>query len=151
MKKAIMLLMVCLFVLLSVASVSAWNWQEARGEIVKAKIQNVQTFTSNDLLEADKVLSVVNSNELALSYIDRADIDCLNVKTESRKISLVFDGDQVIEDSGRCKYQIKTKESDLNALWEKYNSGKDITVKELRQRFKIPINLYWKIVLNLWE
>ena len=152
MKKIIMLIMITL--LLSSVALS-WNWQESRGSVVRERLNLVtEEITSpdkiEDRLEAQNVLSLVNSNEQALSYIERSGIDCLTVKTEDRNVNLAYEEGYIIEDDGTCRYYVRTTEESLSMLWEDYNSNISITMSDIKEAFEIPMSLYWKVIINIW-
>jgi len=151
--KKIMILIIVSLLVCSLAT--AWNWQETRGFKVQERLNLfTEDITSldkiEDRLEAQNVLSLVNSNDQALSLIERSGIDCLTVKTEDRNVNLAYEEGYIVEDDGTCRYYVTTTEEDLNTLWNDYNSGNSITMSDIKSSFDIPMRLYWKVIINIW-
>jgi len=146
MKKLIIFTII--FILL-ISSVQALNWRVLFDEIDYPNRFDSQSLTV-DLIDEGEIVNLINNNRDALKYINKAEIEQLTIKTEQRSIYLEYINGKVFIADRNGGYKIKTTEEDLNQILEKYQNGEMITLDEIRDRFKIPFGLYWKVVTNIW-
>jgi len=148
MKKNIII--ITIISLLLIGSVSAFSFKDLIQHGVNYKDVKEVNNGQEQLINEDQIIKLINSNSKAKEYIKKSGIESLRIKTEKRSVYLAQKGGLIVKNGGSAQYTIKTTEEDLNILWNKYNSGKKITIKEIKQRFDIPMSLYWKVVMNLW-
>lgn len=141
MKKIIPIILISLL-LINVAF--AFNWMD----LFIVEEQVVKPASSN-LLDEDKIIKLANNNLQALEVVRKSGVKSLTIKTDQRKVTLMYQDGKIVKASGRGEYTIRTTEKQLNEMYNKYNDG-SLTLRDVRNNFRIPFRLYWKVIMNVW-